>query len=187
MDQLLGRIQTDNEVWCRKLPPKNTRFRATMYPVSPTQLPTSVFVLPRIGIRTRPAEPIEAGELFRDAAGRVLLTGEHDITFGPISAGSKVLAAFQMTGQYELRRRSATTTNPTTGLPEQLDLPAADPERVWASIESFTRGDEDAGLRFTVDRLRIVTGTPLVEGDMIAGKTVRRILFTLGIYVGEIQ
>lgn len=185
MPVLLGRIQAQNESWLQKLPPRNTRFRGVLFPVSPTQLPTSVFIAPRIGLRCRLHEPVAPGDLARDAAGRVLLVGYHDDTISGAQPFSKTFALFQMTQLVSWARRSE-TVDPVTQQPVALGAPA-ELGPVWISLESYTHGDEDPGLRITTDRLRAITAAPLQLGDLIGDKTVRRINRTLGITVAEIQ
>lgn len=185
MPTLLGRVQAQNESWLVKLPPKNTRFRGVIFPTSPTALPTSVFVLPRLGLRTRPTEPVAPRDLFRDAWGRTLLVANHDASLDAGDRVSRLYALFQMTGQVSWKR-AVTVTNPVTGL---LGAPGAPEELgpIWVSIESYTRGDNDAGLRVTTDRLRCITNARLKLGDLVNGQTVKRINPSLGITIAEIE
>jgi hypothetical protein len=180
---LLSRVQASNEAWFRKVDDAG-RFRGVLHPVNPTQLPTSVFVLPRIALRVRLQEPVKSGELIRDRIQRVLLVGDHDVTLSASDPFSRVHALFQMTELVDWKR-AVQTQNPIT---KQLET-VSEPEilgPIWASIENFTRGDNDAGTRVTVDRLRAITAAPVVEGDYLYGRTVRRVQHTLGVYVSEI-
>lgn len=185
MPVLLGRIQAQNESWLQKLPPKHTRFRGVLFPVSPTQLPTSVFVAPRIGMRCRPGEPVEPGDLCRDAAGRVMLVGYHDKSLCNSTPFSKVFALFQMTRRVSWSRR-AETLDPVTRLPVAKGNPV-ELGPIWISLESYTHGDEDPGVRIATDRLRVITAAELKLGDIVDQKTVRRVNYTLGVTVAEIQ
>lgn len=180
---LLGRIQGSNESWFRKVE-TDARFRGVLHPVNPTALPTSVFILPRIALRVRLNEPVASGELVRDRLGRVLLVGDHDLTLSANDPISRVHALFQMTQRIEWKRavqsvHPITKQVQTEGEPEDLGP-------IWASIENYTRADNDPGTRVTVDRLRCITAAPLQVGDFVFGRTVRRVQYTLGVYVSEI-
>jgi hypothetical protein len=180
---LLSRVQASNESWFRKLP-SGARIRGVMHPVNPTQLPTSVFVLPRIALRCRLREPIEAGTLLRDRFQRVLLVGDHDLTLSALDPVSKVFALFQMTDELDWFR-SVETQNPITKLTETL---TSEPlGKIWVAIESFTRGDNDAGTRIPIDRLRMITNALLQTGDLVGTRTVKRTLVTLGVTVAEVE
>ncbi|QEE37925.1 MULTISPECIES: hypothetical protein [unclassified Methylobacterium] len=186
MPMLLSRIQAQNEVWLNKLPPSATRFRGVIFPVNPTALPTSVFILPRLGLRTRPREPVHAKDLFRDPAGRVMLVGNWELPLALDDVVSRCFVLFQMTGKVSWRRRSQAVKHPVTGLP-QSEGPFEEVGPIWVSIESYTHGNEDPGARITTDRLRCITNAPLQYGDMVNGKTVKRLNPTLGVTIAEIE
>lgn len=181
---LLSRVQAQNEVWLRKMG-KATRFRGVIFPVNPTALPTSVFVLPRLGLRTRSKEPVAARDLFRDPARRVMLVGDWELPLAGDDVISRCFVLFQMTRQVSWQRREE-TRHPVTNLPVATGTPV-EKGPIWVSIESYTRGDNDAGLRVVTDRLRCITGSPIAVGDVVDGKTVKRINPALGVYVAEIE
>lgn len=185
MPALLSRLQAQNESWLQKLPPLHTRFRGVLFPVSPTQLPTSVFIAPRIGMRCRLREPVAPGDLCRDRHGRVLLVGYHDDTLSGNIPLSRTFALFQMTQLVSWSRR-AETRDPVTQQPVAHAAPV-EMGPIWISLESYTHGDEDPGVRIPTDRLRAVTASPLKTGDLIESKTVRRVNRTLGITIAEIE
>lgn len=185
MPRLLARVQARNEVRLQKMG-KATQFRGVIFPVNPTALPTSVFVLPRLGLRTRPREPVAARDLFRDPAGRVMLVGNWELPLAGDDVVSKCFVLFQMTGQVSWQRRGDDTPHPVTGLPQSKgQLVEAGP--IWVSIESYTHGNEDPGLRIPTDRLRCITGARLVIGDVVNGKTVKRLIPSLGVTIAEIE
>ena len=185
MSDLLARVQDQNETWLRKLPPVNTRFRGAIFPVSPSALPTSVFILPRRALRTRLREPVKARDLFHDPFRRVLLVGEHDATFSGDERISRVYSLFQMTRQVAWRRH-LDTIDPVTKQPVSRN--AFEPlGQIWVSIESYTRGDEDPGVRIITDRVRVITNVELQLGDQVGDRTVKRLNPTLGITVAEIE
>lgn len=185
MPDLLSRVQASNEVWLQKMG-KATRFRGVIFPVNPTALPTSVFVLPRLGLRTRPQEPVAARDLFRDAGGRVMLVGNWELPLSGDAVLSRCYVLFQMTGKVSWQRRGGDRRDPVTGL---LTSKGEFAERgpIWVSIESYTHGNEDPGLRVPTDRLRCITGAPIQIGDVINGKTVKRLNPTLGVSIAEIE
>ncbi len=183
MGVLLARTRVD-ETWFQKVG-KATRFRGSLFPINPTALPTSVFVAPRIGLRVKPGMPVAARDTFTDPAGRVLIAGNWDL---PLSAGigwSRCHVLFQATDLVTWKRRE-TKPDPVT---RQLisDGPPVEKGPIWVSIESYTRGDEDPGLRITTDRLRIITGAPIRLGDIINDKTVKRLNHTLGVSIAEFE
>lgn len=184
MPQLLSRIQAQNEVWLRKMG-KATRFRGVIFPVNPTALPTSVFVLPRLGLRTRAREPVAARDLFRDPARRVMLVGDWELPLAGDDVISRCFVLFQMTRQVSWQRRAETLDPVTRQMVARGEMVEKGP--IWVSIESYTRGDNDAGLRVVTDRLRCITGAPIQLGDVIDGKTVKRLNPALGVYVAEIE
>ena len=185
MPMLLSRIQAQNEVWLQKLD-KATRFRGVIFPVNPTALPTSVFVLPRLGLRTRPREPVRAKDLFRDPAGRIMLVGNWELPLALDDVVSRCFVLFQMTGQVSWQRRAAGGKHPVTGLPMAAgELVEHGP--IWVSIESYTHGNNDPGVRVPTDRLRCITAAPLQLGDVVHGQTVKRINPTLGVTIAEIE
>lgn len=185
MPMLLSRVQAQNEVWLKKLD-KATRFRGVIFPVNPTALPTSVFVLPRLGLRTRPREPVRARDLFRDPAGRIMLVGNWELPLALDDVVSRCFVLFQMTDQVSWQRRDSAQNDPVTGLPVAK---GALQERgpVWVSIESYTHGNEDPGVRIPTDRLRCITAARLQLGDVVAGKTVKRLNPSLGVTIAEIE
>lgn len=184
MTTLLGRVQAQNETWLYKLP--TGRVRGVVFPTSPTALPTSVFVLPRLGLRTRPAEPIKAGDLLRDPFRRTLLVGDHDGSLAGDARVSKLFALFQMTGQVSWQRRGQETKHPVTGL-KMAEGALVELGPIWVSIESYTHGNEDPGVRIPTDRLRCITHARLQLGDVVNGKTVKRINPALGVIIAEIE
>lgn len=185
MPRLLGRIQAQNEAWLRKLPPSQTRFRGVIHPVNPTALPTSVFILPRVALRTRPQEPVAARDLFRDPAGRIMLVADHDQVVDAGSVLSKVFALVQMTELVPWTRREE-KIHPVTKQ-RQSDGPPRELGPIWVSIENYTRGDSDAGIRVTTDRLRCITAAKLQLGDVVRDAVVKRVNTALGVTVAEIE
>lgn len=184
MPMLLGRVQAQNEVWLKKMG-KATRFRGVIFPVNPTALPTSVFVLPRLGLRTRPREPVAARDLFRDPARRVMLVGNWELPLAGDDVISRCFVLFQMTGRVSWTRR-ATQLDPVTRQPTASAAPQ-ELGPIWVSIESYTHGNEDPGVRVPTDRLRCITGAPLQLGDVVHGKTVKRLNPSLGVTIAEIE
>lgn len=184
MPKLLSRIQAQNEVWLRKMG-KATRFRGVIFPVNPTALPTSVFVLPRLGLRTRSGEPVAARDLFRDPARRVMLVGNWELPLAGDDVLSRCYVLFQMTAEVSWQRREE-KLDPVT---RQKTAPGAPVEMgpIWVSIESYTYGNEDPGLRVPTDRLRCITGARLMLGDIVNGKTVKRLNPGLGVTIAEIE
>ncbi|MFD1352403.1 hypothetical protein ACFQ4I_07155 [Methylorubrum suomiense] len=181
---LLSRVQAQNEVWLRKMG-KATRFRGVIFPVNPTALPTSVFVLPRLGLRTRPREPVVARDLFRDPARRVMLVGNWELPLAGDDVISKCFVLFQMTGKVSWTRREP-TLHPVTRQPTAT-TEARELGPIWVSIESYTHGNEDPGVRVPTDRLRCITGAALQLGDVVNGKTVKRLIPSLGVTIAEIE
>lgn len=185
MPTLLSRVQAQNETWLTALPPSHKRVRGVIQPTSPNALPTSVFILPRLSLRTRVAEPVVLRDLLMDPWGRTLLVGDHDATLSGGARTSRLYALFQMTHRVSWMRRLE-TLHPVTKQPQAR----ADPVElgpIWASIESYTHTDEDPGLRITTDRLRCITNVDLQLGDTVNGKTVKRLNLALGVTVAEIE
>lgn len=181
---LLARTRVEPETRFRKVD-RPTEFFGSIFPINPTALPTSVFVLPRLGLRVRPGALVAARDTFRDPLDRVLLAGNWDL---PLSAGigwSRCHVLFQMTSQVSWQRRE-TKLDPVTR--QQISNgPPVELGPIWASVESYTRGDEDPGLRIPTDRLRLITGAPIRLNDIIDGKTVKRLNHTLGVSIAEFE
>lgn len=185
MPTLLSRVQAQNETWFTALPPSTKRVRGVLQPTSPNALPTSVFILPRLSLRTRVAEPVRLRDLLRDPWGRIHLVGDHDATLSGDDPTSRLYALFQMTHRVSWMRREE-TLHPVTKQPQAISDPK-EKGPIWASIESYTHTDEDPGLRITTDRLRCITNADLQLGDLVRGKTVKRINQALGVTVAEIE
>jgi hypothetical protein len=183
--KLLSRLQAQNEIWLKKLG-KATRFRGVIFPVNPTALPTSVFVLPRLGLRTRPREPVKARDLFQDPANRIMLVGNWELPLAHDDVVSRCFVLFQMTAEVSWQRRASATMNPVTGLPQAAGA-FVELGPIWVSIENYTHGNEDPGLRVPTDRLRLITGARVQLGDVVNGKTVKRLNPALGVSIAEIE
>lgn len=181
---LLSRIQASNESWFRKEGNPGARFRGVMHPVNPTQLPTSVFVLPRIALRVRLDEPVKSGELIRDRFNRLFIVADHDLNLSANDLVSRVHALFQANQRVDWSRQ-VKTQDPITK--QDVGLRTEDLGSIWVSIENFTRADNDAGTRVTIDRLRCVSAEPVQLNDLVFGRTVRRVQYTLGVYISEIS
>ncbi len=175
--RLLARIQARNEAWLQKL--DGGRFRGAFHPVDKTSLSTSAFIASRQMLRVRPEEPVRAGDLFRDTVGRVFLIGNYDP-----AAHTRLHACFLLDRHVSWKRASE-TLHPITRQPVSTEVKEIGP--IWASIENYTRADNDPGLRFQVDRLRVVTNAELQLNDRVDGKTVKRLVPSLGVMIAEIE
>lgn len=144
--------------------------------------PSYVFVAPRHVLRTKSPSSVRPGMVMRTESGRVYIISHN----GPSERREGTLwesyRLFEVSGQYKWERRRK-VVDPITRL-ERDDLSTQNLGMIWCAMEPFDREAVDREMRFSFQQQRVITGAPIMAGDIVNGAAVTKVDTQLGVYIG---
>lgn len=143
--------------------------------------PSYVFVQPRHVFRTPSPTAMRPGMVIQARSGAVFIVGAN----GPSERREGTLwesfRLFEATGQYTWSQRTK-TFDPITRT--NREGPLASKGLIWAALEPLDREIMDRELRQNFEQRRIITGSPVVSGDLIDNQAITKVDKQLGLRIG---
>jgi hypothetical protein len=174
---ILSRVSSWNKKFYNTL--AGTRFEGVISPISDIHMPTVAFYNARHLLRTRPNEPVRAGDIFRDDEDRVYLITDHDK-----KVHAKTFVLIEMNIFATWRRAGTPTVHPVTRMPVPGAIVNLSP--IWCAIESETALKE-GGLNINIPRQRLITGAAVQLGDIVHDQVIKQLTTALGVQIGELE
>jgi len=149
-----------------------------------TSQPSYIFVPPRHVLRTQYPTPVKLGMVIQGMTDSKFMVGDN----GPSENWRGVLwqsfRLFEVTGQYEWRRRTFTVDPITrqkkdTGQTQLIG-------NIWAALETLDRLQTDREIHYDFSQDRIITGANILQDDLVDNRAVTQVDKQLGLYIGTL-
>ena len=145
--------------------------------------PSYVFVQPRHVLRTAAATALDSGMVIRSPGGAVFIVGDN----GPSEQTEGTLwnsfRLFEPTGRYAWTRRSK-VMDPIAK--QMKEGPIQQIGMIWAALEPLDREAPDLTMRVSFEQSRLITGSPVLQGDLVDNRTVTKLDKQMGLAIGVV-